>query len=509
MTKAPAEKSRSAKLLEILDDPYKRLNALYVVKNKDAMEVPFRMNWAQDRFFRAMHNRNVILKARQHGFSTFFQYFELDQCVFNSNTSAAIVADNMDNAKAIFRDKIKFAYERLPDNIRAARKTIKDRDNELAFSNGSLIRVRVTLRGGTYNLLHVSELGRIAAEDPERSKEIMTGAMEAVPLSGVIVVESTAKGSAGDFYDLCQKAQDIQKSGRRLTALDWKFHFFPWFEEPGYTIDPAGIVITQFYLEYYKKLRMDHKIELTTGQMAWYFLKAAGATGLGAAMGQEYPSTPEEAFAQAIEGAYYSTQFVSAVGQGRITKVPHDPAVQVDTWWDLGIADSMDIWFTQDVGREIHVIDFYENSGEGLGHYVDVLREREKELKYHYRSHNAPHDIEARELGTGKSRKEAAAALGVQFSTVPGLTVEDGIDAVRRFLALCWFDEARCAAGLKSLRAYRKQWNERLGTWDAKPLHDLASHAADAFRMLAVGHQFRVGGVARPVQQPITGRAWS
>jgi len=498
-----------APLRKVLRDPLRRLDTIYRVKNKDAQNVPFRLNRQQRRFYVSMHSRNVILKARQQGFSTLVQYLYLDRCLFNSNTSAGIIADTLDNAGAIFRDKIKFGYEKLPQIIRSERTTVKNEGGELIFSNGSLIRVRTTMRSGTYNLLHVSELGRIAAEDPARSREIITGSMEAVPRDGVVVVESTARGAGGDFYEICTKAQELQKSGRPLTALDWKFHFFPWFEEPGYEIDPTNVCITQFYVEYFKRLKQDHGIVLTLGQMAWYYLKAGGVAGLGTEMGREYPSTAEEAFEQAIEGAYYAAQLSEVRTQGRVCKVPHDPAVPVDTWWDLGIGDSMVIWFTQNVGREIHVIDYYENSGEGLLHYADVLRQRETEQKYRYRSHNAPHDIEARELSTGKSRKEKAAEMGISFAVVPSLSVEDGIDAVRRILALCWFDEARCDKGLKALRSYRKEWNDRLATWSSHPLHDWASHPADAFRMLAVGHRFDIGSGVRSVQHPIAGRAWS
>lgn len=186
-----------------------------------------------------------------------------------------------------------------------------------------------------------------------------------------------------------------------------------------------------------------------------------------------------------IDGAIYAEAMTTARVDGRITSVPHDPTLRVDTWWDLGVADSTAIWFTQDVGREVRVIDFYEASGEGLPHYAGVLDKR----GYLYGRHVAPHDIEVRELGSGRSRVETAAKLGIKFETAARLEIEEGIHATRMLFPRMWFDAKRCKAGLEALMHYRRDYNTRLREFKATPVHDWSSHAADALRTLGVAHK--------------------
>ena len=183
-----------------------------------------------------------------------------------------------------------------------------------------------------------------------------------------------------------------------------------------------------------------------------------------------------------IQGAYYAYQLMAADDEGRIGNVPHTPSAKVNTAWDLGIGDATAIWFFQTVGREIRVIDYYESSGEGLAFYIKELQNK----PYIYSDHYAPHDIEVRELGTGKSRLEVAKGLGINFTVAPMLTVEDGIEAVRNILPRCWFDTKKCENGLSALRSYHKEWDEKNQTFKLRPHHDWSSHGADAFRMFAV-----------------------
>lgn len=184
-------------------------------------------------------------------------------------------------------------------------------------------------------------------------------------------------------------------------------------------------------------------------------------------------------------GAYYGKQLQQAEQEGRIANVPFETGIGVETWWDLGVGDSTAIWFTQSIGREIRVIDYYEASGEGLPHYAKTLQEK----PYVYSRHHAPHDIEVRELGSGRSRREIAQNLGISFDVVPNISIEDGIEAARALLSRCWFDKTKCERGLNALASYHKDWDEKLKTWRSQPKHDWASHAADAFRYLAVGHK--------------------
>jgi hypothetical protein len=195
-----------------------------------------------------------------------------------------------------------------------------------------------------------------------------------------------------------------------------------------------------------------------------------------------------------VPGAIYGKELEAVQAEGRITNVPHDPSVRVDTWWDLGVGDSTAIWFTQTVGRAIHVIDYYEARGEGLPHYCKVLSSK----NYLYGDHNAPHDIEVRELGSGKSRREVAWDLGLNFRVVPKLPIEDGIHAAQMLIPRLWIDREKCKQGLECLRQYHRAYNERTRSFRASPVHDWSSHAADAFRYLAVGLRETGGRMAAP-----------
>lgn len=200
---------------------------------------------------------------------------------------------------------------------------------------------------------------------------------------------------------------------------------------------------------------------------------------------EQYLAEFECSFAASVVGAYFGREMQAAEDDGRIVRVRHQPELAVDTWWDLGVDDATVIWFTQTVGREVHVIDYYEQSGEGLAHYAKVLQDR----GYVYGAHHAPHDIRARELGSGRSRLETAAALGIRFEVVVNVGLADGIEAARNFLSRCWFDRERTERGRLALTNYRKVWDEKRRVFQAQPLHDWASHAADAFRYLSIGHK--------------------
>lgn len=486
-----------------------RLNNLYWIVDKSGEPVLFKMNWAQEALFRDMHYLNVVLKARQLGFTTFIDLFLLDNALWNPNIHCGIIAHNIDDANVIFRNKIKFPYEHLPNSIRSNIPAKTDRVGEYVFSNGSSIRVSTSMRSGTLQFLHVSEYGKIAARYPDKADEIKTGAFQAVAPGQVIFVESTAEGAGGEFYELCQRAQKIQQAGKKLSPLDWKFHFYPWHRHPEYRV-AGNYPIHDRVLRYFEDLE-GKGIKLDTQQQQWYTLKEAD---LGDAVWREYPSSPEEAFKVAIDGAYFSSEMATARRDGRIAKVPHDKSAKVDTYWDLGMNDSTAIWFAQTVGREIHLVDYYENSGEGMLHYLDILRSKQDKLGYRYGTHYGPHDLGVREFASGESRVETARKHGFIFEVAPRpLRKADAIQAARNKLALCWFDEAKCSRGIDCLDNYRKEWDDRLGVWRTSPRHDEYSHGADAFQLLAQLHGLMLEkagqrGAVKTQAKP-SARAWT
>ena len=186
-------------------------------------------------------------------------------------------------------------------------------------------------------------------------------------------------------------------------------------------------------------------------------------------------------FEAPLFGAYYATEMLAAEKGERMGRVPHEPHALVETWWDLGIGDATAIWFVQRVGKELHAIDYYEASGEAIAHYVGVLQEKARELGYRYGAHALPHDVKARELISGKTREEALRSLGIEVETVKQHRVEDRIESVRAALGRVWFDAKRCERGIEALRQYRKEYDEGRGVFKSRPVHDWASHGADAF----------------------------
>lgn len=184
------------------------------------------------------------------------------------------------------------------------------------------------------------------------------------------------------------------------------------------------------------------------------------------------------------EGSYYIKQLGEAEKEGRISNVPWNSDLPVDTWWDLGIGDATGIWFSQTVGKEIRLIDYYETSGEGLPYYTKYLKEK----LYTYGYHHMPFDIKQKVLSTGKTRYEDALTLGIRpIRIVPKLPIDDGIHAVRSILSRCWFDAKKCKQGLDALRQYHKEYDEIRREFKAQPCHDWSSHGSDAFRYFAVG----------------------
>lgn len=494
-------------LVLALANKWFRLNTLYKIKTKEldsaddmnASRVKvFKPNRAQLVRFIEGHNRDLILKARQLGFTTFEMIDSLDDCLFIDNFAAGCIAHRMKSAQDIFRNKIKFAYENINEawllifeRIGLKFPTpINDRGEMYVFDNGSSISVGTSYRGDTLMRLHVSEFGKICATRPDVATEIVTGAFESVPKTGQITLESTAEGRSGYFFMYSQEAQANRDKGKRLTYMDFQFHFFPWYEEPDYRLDEYDdVVISQELRKYFAEKSIELDIEFDEEQIAWY---ASKQKTLGDKMKREYPTTPKEAFEQAIEGAYYASEITKARKEKRITKVPYDPQLPVYTFWDLGRNDTNAIWFMQVVGMQHRFIDYFEDSGESLHYYAKILIER----GYVYAMNYLPHDANVTDYSRedNKPRAEVLAELGFKVTVVPRIPdINEGIHMTRMAFPSCWFDEENCDLGINRLEHYRKEWNEKTETFKDKPLHSEASNGADAFRQFAQGFRTPTG----------------
>lgn len=201
-------------------------------------------------------------------------------------------------------------------------------------------------------------------------------------------------------------------------------------------------------------------------------------------------------FTAPLQGSYYAPQMSLAEEEGRITDVPFEPALEVHTSWDLGMDDATTIWFFQVISStEFRFIDYFESSGEGIQYYIEVLKQRARQYGYQYGTHYFPHDFKVKELGTGESRRDTAVRLGMPRQSLKVLprisSTHEGIQAVRNILQHCWFDKEKCKIGIRGLKSYKKEWDDKRETYKSSPVHDKASHAADSFRQFACGWRER------------------
>lgn len=486
------------KIVDLVSDREWRIDNLYHVQDAQGRVVRFVRNDSQRELWHGMWWLNLILKDRQRGFSTLIAMFILDSCMFSANTQAGIVDVSLPDAKKKLQ-KIKFAYSMLPEYLQEANPLTSDNKEYLQWHNGSRVDVSTSHRGGTLQILHVSEFGKISARRPDVAKEIISGAMNTLTTECFIFVESTAEGRGGKFYEMCKHAENLMLSGSVLTTLDFKFFFFGWWMGRRNELDHIGVVIPQETEKYLDAIEAKLNVKLTNRQRCWYHKKMVQQGDL---MKREFPSTPDEAFESAIDGAYYGIAMSRARKEKRITAVPYDEGFPVYTWWDLGMDDSTTIIFRQIIGMQNRIIDYVEDSGEGLAWYVKQLKER----PYLYERHDLPHDVKVRELGTGIKRQDKLIELGLVNINVVHRprdidAVLDGIEACRTLLSTCWIDESKCAKLIDCLENYTKEWDEKAGAFRRSPLHNWASHGADALRTGAVAAKsesfFKSSGIDR------------
>lgn len=477
--------------LDVLLSKRARLENLYYIINKEGREIPFTLNWAQKDLDENRWYQMLILKARQLGCTTFWAIDFLDDCFWQTNISAGIIAHRKEDAENIFRKKVKYAYDRMPQWTREINAATNDRAGELAFRNGSSYRVSTGFRSGTNQRLLISEFGKICASSPDVAREIVTGSLNTVGRDQIVVIESTAEGREGYFYDFSKESESLADAKTKLSPMQMRFFFFPWFKEPDYREFDEKVSLTQETNKYIDEVEMFTGEKIDIKQRRWYQLKA---NIMGDSMKQEYPSTPKEAFETSNEGLYYGAQIAKLRKDGHICKVPYQPSSLVCTAFDIGLADHTAIWFYQFIpGGAIHLIDYHEENGKSAKYYADLLKSK----GYTYSCHILPHDSDSKQANTGTSWREEFESLirdRVHVLGIKDSVIFDGIESVRGTLERCYFDEVKCKQGLKALEAYKKEWNDKLGCYRSSPLHDWSSHCADSFRYMATAIKLGLAG---------------
>ena len=205
----------------------------------------------------------------------------------------------------------------------------------------------------------------------------------------------------------------------------------------------------------------------------------------------------ECSFDAAVEGSYYGQILNELEDKKHMQEIPREELSRTFTAWDLGMGDSTSIWVAQLVGTEVRLIDYYENHGVGLDHYVKWIKDND----YTKAEHILPHDVRVRELGSGKSRLEMLEEAGLEIKIAPRMGLDDGIQAVRRLLPRCWFNVPQVQIGLNCLRNYRRDYDEKRKIFYERPLHDWSSHGSDSFRYLALGLDEGHSTWSKPINQ--------
>tara|TARA_R110000796_G_scaffold252537_2_gene387456 strand:+ start:2429 stop:4108 length:1680 start_codon:yes stop_codon:yes gene_type:complete len=504
-----------------LQDRYWRLNNLYWIIDGYGQKVRFKFNWAQELLFKDLHYLNEVLKVRQLGISTFMAIFMLDRCLFLETHGCGIVDKTEADVKKKIA-KIKFAWENLdyddgtPEGAELAAighqiKTalgipkkngqidpVKSNDLEMTFSNNSTVWGGISLRGGTTQCLHISELGAVAFKEPKKAREILSGALNTVipgPPGQIIVSESTHEGGKfGAHYDICELA--MENIGRdELAPMQWKFHFYAWMQERKYRADPSMVTLKPRDHRYHEKIKNAHGITFTPEQAAWHSMKWDEQKE---GMFKEYPTVPSEAFDALIKGSIYGETISALRSEGKILDFIPNPTAPVVTAWDIGNSDYNSIWFIQQVGMEFHWINWHESQGEQAGDHAAAIRKWEAEYGP-VAVHLLPHDANTR--GTAGSHKTSAdylADAGIKNVVVVPRTPDIwiAINALRDMLPRCVFHKTNCGterihngkkfpSGLACLEGYHTSTNDAGATIKEMPVHDAFSHSADAARTFA------------------------
>ena len=459
-----------------------RLNNLYTIIDKDGVKQIFNMNRSQHVVYAALlrHPRLIILKSRQQGISTFWLISYFDDAKFYDNLSVGMMAQGLEEASTLL-ERVKLADENFPAGLQEflGLSLVQDNTKAIGWNNGSTIFIRTSFRSATLQRLHVSEMGKIAAKAPEKAKELKTGTLQTIKPGNPVVIESTAEGRNNAFHSMWYSA--IDHIGQR-GPKDFYPVFLSWLDDPDCTLNIPQRETTKS-LSYFSKLEEDTGRVLTDEQR-WFWI--AQERELGDDVYQEYPGTPEEAFAAVRDGTYYAQIFREQ--KDNIVENLYDENLDVSVAIDLGMNDTMVMLFFQQHRDELRIIDEYHNSGEAILHYVQILRGK----NYTYADIYLPHDAKVKELGTGKSRVDIFREHGVKARVMRRTrSVHNDIELVRNTIPRIKVD-ASLDYILDTFRNYTKQWDDKLGVWKDKPLHNEWSNPADAIRYAVIASRKNV-----------------
>lgn len=498
MAQTKVSDKEAEELLAKLSDPFYRLNNLYHIKSEDTGGViQFRPYPEQEEVFKAVitegHKKIIIPKARRRGMSTGIDVLMFDQSLRNPGYEGGIVDRNQADASKKLENIIKTSYEKLPEFLREGLVTFKNNDDRLSFQvdgdTTSHLYASTGYRGGNCNFLHVSEWGWIQCEDPKRSEEIQTGAIQAAR-KGQIIVETTWKGGKnGHLWDYMD--QSLTTPEEEKNARSWRHMFFPWHTDPYYSLDSALKILPQCE-DYFQELEHNQGLKLTDGQKRWY---QDEAWPLRNNRFGEYPSTLEECFKSPMEGVIYEMEMSRAMAEKRVTRFPIEKGIPVFASFDIGRNDAMPITLIQVVGKELRIVGYYVSHRETARHYGDVLKVWMLDKGVQDLRVLLPHDGGRKSVESGKTLVDIFHEMGFpNVQHVPKIpSVWTGINYVKDTFEYLWFDKDACSKHhsrgnkkfpslLECIDNYHQAQNANGVMMSMEPVHDDYSHGCDSLR---------------------------
>lgn len=483
-----------------INNPEWRINNLYRIINRDGSSIKFRLNPVQKHVLENLHYRNLILKARQLGMSTFSVIYLLDQVLFSQNLQAGIVSYSLEHAQHIFKRIIGHALDTLPPEFRDLTGIVQRSAREITFNNGSSLRVDTTLRGGSYPLVLVSEFGKTCARNPQKAEEVITGTLQTVPKDGKVIIESTGEGNEGFFAEMVMEA--ARRGNEDLTNLDYKLFFYNWLQEPSYNLE-ENVNYDITLGDYFTKIEKELGCIVTKSQRNWYTVQSRI---LGDKIKQEYPSTVSEAFLTSTDAYYFAEGINKAYSSNRcLYSSLYDALLPVYVSMDIGLNDLTVIIFFQVAHGEIRVIDYYEDKNKDVPFYAKFLLQ---DKKYLYNTIFLPHDAVKRDpLDVSNSYERDFKRLfcntGTRFLVLKRMDKQLSISHAKVMLDRCVFNASRVKTLLDNIAKYRKKWNESIGRYMEEPYHNEASNYADAYQYMcqAVAHLETVSSMSGSMEK--------
>lgn len=484
-----------------LSDKMWRMEHLYLILPEDSNEpTPLVLRDEQIQYLTQGHNRLFIPKARKLGISTIIVLDFLDGCIFNKN----MFCGHLDLREADCAKKLEiaaFAWKNGPRHpnpviasiwqmIHERIKLVGESKSALEWSNGSKQMASQSFTGTTPTRLHLSEFAVLADLDKQRALRIIQGSLNAVPVNGFIVIETTMRAPIGPAYDLYKLA--MSKVKQTLSPLDWNFLFFPWYNHPKYKTDVIDS-ISEPTLQYTKQLKDKYDIDLTLEQMAWYDYKSREQ---GRFMKNEFPSVPEECVQTQSHGAIYP-ELATLRLKGRVSDLEFDRQYPIYLSCDLGVSDRTAMWIAQFSGRDILWHRFYMSGHMSAAQTAQKILNWENELKIVFTKILLPHDARRRDGGSGKTYLDQLIHAGINSNRITVIdrtaNVWDGINWIRDNMNRMYFSSScdkpvinvlgeQELSGLGCLESYRTKPTDATSVYHG---NDGNSDGADAARTFA------------------------